>query len=91
MFLIGAAYFVAGSYPEGLTKSDLDSVHSKHQVGMSDMSADTLDSPTAGVGGRDTVPAGVKQHCSPLSHSHSHSHGQVDMEVGTPMHGNNAV
>lgn len=30
MFLIGAAYFVAGSYPESLTLADLDSQHSMH-------------------------------------------------------------
>ena len=30
MFLVGAAYFVAGSYPESLTLADLDSQHSMH-------------------------------------------------------------
>lgn len=32
MFLIGAAYFVAGSYPESLTMADLDSAHSMHHT-----------------------------------------------------------
>lgn len=35
MFLIGAAYFVAGSYPESLSSADLDSAHSKHLPGES--------------------------------------------------------
>jgi hypothetical protein len=30
MFLIGGAYFVAGSYPENLSHLDLDSTHSVH-------------------------------------------------------------
>lgn len=30
VFLVGSAYFVAGSYPEALSAADLDSAHSKH-------------------------------------------------------------
>lgn len=35
MFLVGAAYFVAGSYPDGLTAADLDSSHSVHHPSIS--------------------------------------------------------
>ena len=37
MFLVGAAYFVAGSYPDGLTAADLDSSHSVHHPSISTM------------------------------------------------------
>jgi hypothetical protein len=32
MFLVGAAYFVCGSYPDGLTAADFDSSHPKKEV-----------------------------------------------------------
>ena len=54
MFLVGAAYFVAGSYPESLTLADLDSQHSMHHT-----TGTTVHGGVGGVGSVGGVSAGA--------------------------------